>query len=346
MMNFSSEQICLDALLQSAGRVGIAGHVKPDGDCVGACISLYLYVKTWFPQTSCDVYLEEFPDTFKFLKGTDRVIITSEEKPLTEVPSDKDRQDGTAPYDVFFCLDCADERRLGKTFACFERAKNTVCIDHHISNRGFGRINEIRPAASSTCEVLCDLYGAEKITKEMAEALYMGIAHDTGVFQYTCTSSHTMALAGMLMDKGIDYSRIISETFYAKTYLQNQLLGRALLESITVLDGKIIFSVLRLKDLKFYGAGPMDLEGIVAQLRLTRGVDAAIFLYETTPGVFRVSLRSSDRIDVSVIAAYFGGGGHMRAAGCTMQGQVHDVINNLTEHMQRQLEQTEEVCRG
>ena len=124
---------------------------------------------------------------------------------------------------------------------------------------------------------------------------------------------------------------------FQKTYLQNQILGRALLESMLLMDGKCIISALRKKDLDFYGVTSEDLDGIVSQLRNTTGVEVAIFLYETAIQEFKVSLRSNGRVDVSRVASYFGGGGHVRAAGCTMQGSVYDVLNNLTLHIEKQL---------
>ena len=123
------------------------------------------------------------------------------------------------------------------------------------------------------------------------------------------------------------------------TYIQNQILGRALLESITFMDGKCIFSAVRKKDMEFYGVDSKDMDGIIDQLRLTRGVEVAIFLYQSGAQEFKVSMRSQKLVDVSRIAAFFGGGGHVRAAGCTMSGSIHDVINNLSQHIAKQLDQ-------
>lgn len=141
------------------------------------------------------------------------------------------------------------------------------------------------------------------------------------------------------MGKGIDFSCIIEKTFYQKTYVQNQILGRALLESILLLEGKVIISALRKADMVFYGVTSKDLEGIVSQLRVTKGCECAIFLYETGNHEYKVSLRSSDLVDVSKIASYFGGGGHKKAAGCSMAGTIHDVVNNLSLHIDRQLKE-------
>ena len=140
------------------------------------------------------------------------------------------------------------------------------------------------------------------------------------------------------MDKGIDFGSIIDNSFYKKTYIQNQILGRALLESITFFDGRCIFSAIRQNEMDFYGVDSKDMDGIIDQLRLTEGVEVAIFLYQSGAQEFKVSMRSQNHVDVSRIAAFFGGGGHVRAAGCTMSGSIHDVINNLSQHIARQLD--------
>lgn len=321
MNNIASE-------LNHVKTVAIAGHVRPDGDCVGSSMGMYLYIKKNFPHiTDVDVYLEAIPNSYRFLQGTDEIHHTC---------------DKNMEYDLFISLDCGDKGRLGDAAAYFETAKRRMCIDHHISNSGFADVDYIVPEASSTSELVYDVLDKDKITKEIAEALYMGIAHDTGVFQYNCTSPKTMRAAADLMDKGIDFSGILDDTYYKKSYVQNQILGRALLESIMVLSGQCIISAIRQKDMVFYGVEPKDLDGIVSQLRNTKGVEVAIFIYETGIQEFKVSMRSNGIVDVSKVGAYFGGGGHVRAAGCTMQGTMHDVLNNLTKHIEKQLLQEKE----
>lgn len=314
----------LDEILKGVKRAGIAGHVRPDGDCTGSCLALYQYLRMYYPKVSTDVYLEEIPNSFHMLTGADEI--------RHELPED-------TGYDVFFALDCGDTKRLGFAGTLFEQAKKTVCIDHHVSNLAFADVNQIVPDASSTSELIYDLLEKERITKEIAEALYLGIVHDTGVFQYSCTKPSTMEAAAELLRKGIDGPKIIEKTFYEKTYAQNQVLGKALLESIRLMDGKVIFSYITKKSMNFFGVKAKDLEGIVSQLRVTTGVEAAIFLYELESGEFKVSLRSKEKVDVSKVAQYFGGGGHVRAAGLTFRGTVHDAVNNIVGQVALQLEE-------
>ena len=194
------------------------------------------------------------------------------------------------------------------------------------------------PDASSTSELIYNLMEKDKITLPVAEALYLGIVHDTGVFQYSCTSPATLRAAADLLERGVDAPTLIRKTFVEKTYAQNQVLGRTLLESIRFMGGKCIASYIRMREMDFYGVKPKDLEGIVSQLRDTTGVEVAIFMYETKPSVYKVSLRSNDLVDVSKVAQYLGGGGHKKAAGFTMAGTPHDVLNNLSGLIQDQLE--------
>ena len=296
----------LETMIDQAGKIVILGHVNPDGDCVGSCLAVYNYIKEWDSTKAVTVRLERAPSKFSYLSGFDAI----------------ETEAGEETYDLCICLDSSDEERLGDFKSCFDRSAKTICIDHHITNRGYAQENVIDGHASSACEVVYGQLDESRISKRVAECIYTGIIHDTGVFKYSNTSRKTMEIAGRMMEKGIDFGTIIDGSFYKKTYMQSQILGRALLESITFLDGRCIFSV----------------DGIVDQLRVIDGIECAIFLYETGIHQFKVSLRSNSIVDVSRIAAYFGGGGHVRAAGCTMSGSVHDVVNNLSAHIAEQLE--------
>ncbi len=315
--------IVLSDVLEGKARIALGGHIRPDGDCVGSCMGLYMYLTEQYPQLETDLYLEEVPAAFSVIQRTDEV--------RHEIPEGKQ-------YDLFICLDCGDVQRLGFSRPLFESAAHTLCIDHHVSNGAFAEVNYIVPDASSTSELVFGLLDYEKISRACAEALYMGIAHDTGVFQYSCTSPETMEAGAQLMRKGIDGSAIIEKTFYEKTYIQNQILGRALLESMMILDKRAIVSAVTLRQMEFFGAVPSDLEGIVSQLRMTEGVEVAIFMHEIRPREYKVSLRSKGAVNVSRIAQYFGGGGHERAAGLTMKGSFHDVVNNIAGQIHLQME--------
>lgn len=312
--------------IKMASSIGIAGHIHPDGDCVGSCLALYNYLQENFNEDGkkqIDVYLEGCPKEFLFLKNA--TVLKQICDPLIQ-------------YDIFIVLDSGNIDRLvqqGQELFC--TAITTITIDHHISNTEFAKLNVVDPKASSTCEVLYEILDPKKISKEVAECIYLGIIHDTGVFKHSCTTERTMVIAGHLLTLGVNSAKIIDETFYQKTYVQNQILGRCLLESILVMNGKVIVSTISKRIQEFYKVGAEDLSGVIDQLRVTQGVEVAIFLREENVQEYKVSMRSNGVVDVSKIAMFFGGGGHIKAAGCTMYGSFYDVINNLTAGIEHQL---------
>lgn len=305
----------------NAKRIGISGHIRPDGDCVGSCLALYLYLRKCLPDAYIKVFLEKPADIFQEIEGFD------------EIDSEFGEED---TFDVFFVLDCASDR-LGEAEKYFLAADKKINIDHHISNKGCGDCNVVCPDMGAACEVVYDLMDKEMLDKDIAMALYIGVIHDTGVFQYSNTTPETLKKASHLISFGFDFPRLIEETFYQKTYVQTQIMGRALMESIRFMEGRCIVSVIDKKTMDFYNVGPKDLDGIVNQLRNIKGVNCAIFMYEIGALEYKVSLRSDKYVDVAKVASYFGGGGHVRAAGCSMKGTFHDCVNNLSLHIEKQL---------
>lgn len=315
------EQVKIDGLAAGAQKICITGHIRPDGDCTGSCLGLRRYLLDGNASSQVDVFLQPAPEVFSFLDGFDQI-----------------REYDGGRYDLCFVLDVSDPERMGENAVCLTQADRVICIDHHVTNAGLIPETYVKPEAAATCELLFDLMEEEKISKKTAECLYLGLVHDTGVFRHSNATRHTMETAGILMDKGIAHAKIINDTFLAKTYLQNQLLGRALVESILFCEGRCIVSMISGRTMDFYKARHEDLEGIVDQLRVTTGVDCAIFMTEMEFRVYKVSLRSNEKVDVSRVAAYFGGGGHVRAAGCTLSGTFYDVVNNLSEQIAAQLD--------
>lgn len=309
-------------IIGNSNSIGIAGHVRPDGDCVGSTLAVYNYIASAFPDKNIHIFLEPIPNIFKFMKNSDKIINTCE-----------DNYD----FDLFICLDCGDLGRLGQAASYFSKADRTMCIDHHVSNQVFADDNYIFPDASSTCELVFELIGAENINKDIAECLYTGMVHDTGVFQYSCTSAKTMDIAGQLMEMDIDYPKIVDETFYTKTYNQNKILGQALLKSQLHFDGACISSIITREDMQKFDVLPKHLDGIVNQLRVTKDVKVALFVYENEDGTFKGSLRVNGDIDVAEIAACFGGGGHVKAAGFTIDGPIEETISDVLDVIKEKL---------
>ena len=312
----------LEEMLDGVKSLVILGHVNPDGDCAGSCLAMYNYAASRDPQMYIRLYLQPIPEKFAYLEGYGQI--------RSEVMEEE-------PFDLCVCLDSGDRERLGEFGVYLESARQSLCIYHHVTNPGYAQENIIDPKASSTCEVLYGQLDQAAVDQRIAACLYTGIIHDTGVFRYSSTSQKTMEIAGKLMATGIDFTRIIDDSYFKKNYLQSQILGRALMESIRFMEGRCIFTVVKKQDMAFYGVEPKDLDGIVDQLRTIDGVECAIFMYETDNHMFKVSMRSNHVVNVSQIASYFGGGGHVRAAGCTMSGSFHDVVNNLSGHIEKQM---------
>jgi phosphoesterase RecJ-like protein len=304
--------------IEKADTIAIGGHVRPDGDCVGSCMGLYGYIKENFPGKTVCVYLEHFPESFSYLMAENAF----------------GREDH---YDLFISLDCGATDRLGEAEAVMKASDYVISVDHHITNTHFAAENYVEEA-SSTCELLYGMMEEEKVSYEVACALYTGIVHDTGVFKHSNTTEKTMRIAGKLIRKGVPFGKIIDGSFYMKNYKQLQIMGRCLMESVRIMDNRCIFSIVRKSVMDLYEAKASDLDGIIDSLRTTEGIEVAILLNERELGEYKVSMRSNDIVDVSKIARYFGGGGHVRAAGCTIKGEAFDVINNLTEHIEKQMQ--------
>lgn len=309
---------------EGAGNIVISGHIRPDGDCIGSCMATYLYLKKVMPKANVKIFLEQPADIFSCIKDFEEIDTTYK---MEETP------------DICIVLDC-EKTRLGEAEAIFDKAVKTINIDHHISNeKGCGDVNYVDVKASSASELVYDVLDKQYVDEEIAKAIYIGMIHDTGIFQYSNTSPKTLHTAAELIAFGFDFPTLIDETFYEKTYVQNQILGRALMESILFMNGTCIVSCLDKKIMDFYQVTPKDLEGIVSQLRVIKGVECAIFMYEIGTQQYKVSMRSCKYVDVSKVASFFGGGGHIRAAGCTMNGTFHDVVNNLSRYIENQIKE-------
>ena len=320
--------------------VAIAGHVGPDGDCVGTCTALWQYLRELQSFDRLDLYLELPPKELCFLQGVSESL---QEVPESFAAGKPDRKEGASPdafdgcYDLFISCDVSDRERIAVAGELFDRARRTVVIDHHVSNLGFGDDNYIVPDASACAEVLFALFDYDRISKSIAESLYTGIIHDSGVFQYSNTTPDTMRIAARLMEKGIGFSRIIEDSFNKKTFVQQKVLGFCREKAELFLDGRCICTGITSEEMSRLGVTKQDLEGIVSQLRYTEGVEAAVFVYSRGENLYKVSMRSNSCLDVSSVCAVFGGGGHIRAAGCNMGGPVEEVIRRVVAEIEKRL---------
>lgn len=306
--------ILLDKI-DKAETIAISGHVRPDGDCVGSTTALYHYIKDNYPDKKVYLTLEPAPHSVKKCLNCDMIINAD------ALPDE---------IDLFVSMDSSSIDRLGDAQSDFVGAKERIVVDHHKTNTFFGDYNIVFAEAGSCCEVLYNLLEENKITYSVALSLYLGIVHDTGGFKYSSTTSETMNIAGKLLDMGVDSATVIDTSFYEKTWLQNKILARALDNAKMTADGFVAYSVISSKDMSEIGVKASDTDGIVEQLRLTEGVEIAMFLREDAPETYKVSLRSKKGlVDVSEISLLFGGGGHVKAAGFTAYGKLDEIIESI-----------------
>jgi len=214
-------------LIENAKNIAITGHVSPDGDCTGSSLGLYNYIIENFEGKQVKVCLEKPSTKFAFMNGFELIS----EDPFMEA-------------ELLISLDASDRERLGSRGVMLESAAQSICIDHHITNTKFAKFNIVEDFRSSTCELLYTLLDSDKVSVETAKCLYTGIVHDSGVFKYQSTTKETMDIAGELISKGFDFTKIIDDTYFKKDFNASKLLGLVLTNSKLEFEGKCCYGVL------------------------------------------------------------------------------------------------------
>jgi bifunctional oligoribonuclease and PAP phosphatase NrnA len=310
--------------LRSHDRFLVTTHENPDGDALGSLLAARLGLM----QLGKDVVMAlqgdaPLPGEYAFME-LDQL--------RRDWPDDADTR-------VLVALDCANETRIADP-SILERAPLVVDVDHHHDNSRFGDVNLIVPAASSTGEVLRDVFRelGVALTPEIAEALYIALVTDTGRFQYTNTTPKALRLAAELVEAGADVHRIFQGVYESVQFAKLKLLARALDRAQVYEGGAIVVSYLLRTDFTEVGAAEPYSEGIIDYLRAVEGAEMAVLIREPPrrDGVGpmrRISLRSSvDELDVSAIARHSGGGGHRQAAGFSSDASVEEI----TEFVRRE----------
>ena len=312
----------IEELIGDAKRIAITGHVSPDGDCMGSCLGLWNYLTDNYPDITAHVYLQQPREDLMFMPGADGI---------------KTKWEGER-YDLLILLDISTLTRVDSGRELIAITEKKICFDHHFTNKGegFDWIDN-DPDASSASEVIFRYLDNDKISKNCATCLYTGIVHDTGVFQYQATSPDTMRAAAVLMEKGVDFTKIIDESFFQRSFIQAKILGEVLETAELICGGNLVVSQLsRSRRFKF-GVKTADLDGVVGELRNTKEADTAMFIYQLDDGAWKVSLRSRNIVDVSAVCAKFGGGGHIRASGCRFDCDVEELKRLVIPEIEKQL---------
>ena len=302
------------ARIKKANKAAIFCHARPDGDALGSGLSLCLAMRA-AGKTAEFVCEDAPPEKFFFIPEMREV--------KTSLPQDD--------YDLYIAVDCADIARMGEFGHAFSRFRgDTVCIDHHISNKGFAKLNCVR-VCSATCEIMPEVLSAAgfEITAPMSNALMLGLITDSGTFTHSDVTAHTFNVAAELRSAGADVNKINYEMFSRQKKARALLFSRALSNLRFALDDRLAFILVTQSALDETGANRSMTEGFVDFPLSVDGVEVAIALLEMKRGQYKASLRSK-RVDVNAVAATFGGGGHVLASGCMIFGEYEEVIDRLT----------------
>ena len=304
--------------IQKAQDVVILTHENPDGDAVGSALAMYLTLKKLGKQV--DVIIPECPNTFKFLPGAEEIKKEGKEE----------------AYDLAISVDVTGIVRLNGFAKYFEDSKVKIQIDHHQVNEMFADYNFVNPASPACAQNLIfiiEQLGVD-IDKEIGTCLLTGIITDTGGFKYEGVSAETFEFTSWLLAKGVNVSDVYKKVLQTKTKANFEL-RKLIMDRLEFLcDNKVTFTYITLEDLKNTNAQSGDHEGLVEIGRDIEGVEVSIFLRETENG-YKASLRSNNYVNVSDVCIAFNGGGHIRAAGCSIYGSLEEVKQKIISEVNR-----------
>ncbi len=313
----------LDEILKEINKaqdIIILTHNNPDGDAIGSSLAVYAALKNM--NKNVEVIIPELPRIFNFLPNANEVKKEGSKK----------------EYDLAISLDCATIKLLNGWANYFEDAKEKVVIDHHSTNAMYGDLNYVdlsSPACSQVLYSLFKYYNIE-IDQDIGTCLMTGIITDTGGFQYSGVTKETFEIASELLTSGINISKIYKKVFATHTK-GNFELRKIALDRMEILEnGKVTFTYITKQDEENVNAETGDYEGIVDEGKNLEGVEVSIFLHEVKDG-FKVSTRANEYVNVSDVCLMFGGGGHPRAAGATMQGTPEQIKEKLLKEIRLQL---------
>jgi phosphoesterase RecJ-like protein len=321
MTQTSSDLQAVVAALREHDRFLVVTHENPDGDALGSLLATTIALR----QLGKDVAM--------YLAGAGALPREYAFMPLDgllrELPADMEER-------TLVAVDCAKADRMGPDTSPIDRAQRVVNIDHHHDNSRFGDVNLIVADASSTGEVLRDVFAAVgvELTPEIAEPLYIALVTDTGRFQYTNTTPKSLRLAAELVEAGADIHAVFQQVYESVEFAKLKLLARALERARVLEGGLIVVSYLVRTDFAEVGAAEPYSEGIIDYLRAVEGAELAALIREPPrdDAERRVSLRASiDELDVSAIARAFGGGGHRQAAGFSSEASIDEITELIRQ---------------
>lgn len=308
--------------LLKAESILIFPHINMDGDALGSAVALCKALRNAGKQAAILIE-EEVPEYIGFL---DQGYCTQDPDVMIQP-------------DVCICVDCGETARFPKRAEKFFTGKTTICVDHHTTSTGFADYNFIDGNIAATCEIVYKIIVSMglPITKEIGEALYTGISTDTGNFQYSNATRDSHIITAALYDAGIDHSDIAVKLYQSTRLEKIQITNRVLNNLKIFADGKAAMAYVNQDMLDEVGASIEETEGVVETLRNVQGVEIAAFLKEREPQLVKVSMRAKTTGNVAQVAMKFGGGGHIKAAGCTLHTDIESACRQLQEAIEESL---------
>jgi phosphoesterase RecJ-like protein len=307
------------AAIAAAESFVAVGHIRPDGDAMGAALALALAGRH-AGKTAHVTFGEPFvmPSQFRFLDASPYL-------PVDSVP---------VPVDLFIACDTAAESRLGSAAALIEQAGNVLVVDHHISNGGFGDVRYIDSTAAATAEMAYRIIKELdwEITPEVATALYVGLVTDTGRFQYSVTTPAVHRITAELIEAGVRPEIVGRHVYEESPFGYLAVAGRVLSRCRLDADKSFVWSILRIEDVADAGVSLEDADGLIDLIRIAQEAGVACLL-KVHDGVTKGSLRSRGEVDVAAIAATFGGGGHHNASGFTYEGEPEAAVEMILRQL-------------
>lgn len=310
-------------LIKDSKKIAITFHTSPDGDSLGSATALLQGLRAL--NKNCYILSKEpIPEVFRYLPCSSE--ITGEKFKVEE------------DTELVVVLDCGDFKRINADIDRENRSYTLVNIDHHLSNELYGDYNFVDTNSSAVGEIIyqmLQLLGL-KLTKEIGTSLYTSLLTDTGSFRHSNTTSVTHTIAGDIINTGVDFSEIHRIIFDNKDFNRVKLFGKVIDSMTLELHGKAIFMVITKKMIEDLGLESSDTSDVISYGTMVKGPEVVVLIKESEECV-KVSLRSKNKIDVRSIAEKFDGGGHIRAAGFALNGDVISVKKQLMEILEKEL---------
>ena len=319
------------AALDAGESLVLACHGGPDGDTLGSALAL-AHVMRARGKDVVVVSEDGVPENYRFIPESDTIVTATDRRACDEL--------SRADFDIGMLVDCEGIKRAGKAAEPIVSAKTTACIDHHVPDGEFGRIRIVDQSASSTAELVFDLFEANQVTIDQicATQLLTGLIADTGAFRFANTSPRTFHTAARLTDLGGDPSVIAREVYDTRPLRAVKLLGRTLSSVEIEANGLVVVGVVTRDDLDELQASDTDTDSIINYVRMVKGAKVPILFREIERESIRISLRSRDGVDVNQVARAFGGGGHVAAAGCTVDAPLEEAKRLVLSEVEKWME--------